>query len=287
MYYIWGITQGLPDLPWHYGLVYMFITTPVLYVILFLIGTGIFAFTIISKILKIDNYLKDESVDSEDEKVNYIWLEIKQFYQRYRFLFFHMFLFFGPLTAILTKGSILYDGWRHLYFLYYGFIFIVIYAVYFIENKFNHLKISYFISGIIVVNFIVVGWFMIKYHPHQQVYFNFLAGKEPISNFEGDYWGVATRQAFEYIEKTDNNSKILVTTRLLPRMFLENKKYLKNPDRIEMSQLGLETTAYDPSFESVYYLTNYRWEDYSPNHDKEVFNIMVKDNKIVQLIKLR
>ena len=51
------------ELPWHYGLVYMFITTPVLYVILFSSWYICFCITaLVSKIINIDDYLKDKKV---------------------------------------------------------------------------------------------------------------------------------------------------------------------------------------------------------------------------------
>ena len=53
---------------------------------------------------------------------------------------------------------------------------------------------------------------MIKDHPHQNVYFNFLAGKNIQTKFELDYWGLSNKQALEYILK--NDSKNIIKDRL-------------------------------------------------------------------------
>ena len=40
---------------------------------------------------------------------------------------------------------------------------------------------------------------MIKNHPHQYVYFNFLAGKNFNKKFEVDYWGLSYKKNIEYL----------------------------------------------------------------------------------------
>ena len=50
---------------------------------------------------------------------------------------------------------------------------------------------------------------MYKNHPHQNVYFNFLAGKNFNERFEMDYFGVSNKRALEYIvEQEDKTVKI-------------------------------------------------------------------------------
>ena len=45
---------------------------------------------------------------------------------------------------------------------------------------------------------------MIKIHPYQNVYFNFLAGKKIEGKFETDYWALSNKQALEYILLNNN-----------------------------------------------------------------------------------
>jgi hypothetical protein len=47
-------------------------------------------------------------------------------------------------------------------------------------------------------------------NPHQNLYFNFLAGKNLSSNWEMDYWGLSNKEALEFILENDNSSSIKV-----------------------------------------------------------------------------
>tara|TARA_B100001758_G_C18143906_1_gene470388 strand:- start:114 stop:515 length:402 start_codon:yes stop_codon:yes gene_type:complete len=49
---------------------------------------------------------------------------------------------------------------------------------------------------------------MIKNHPHQYVYFNFLAGKNFNDKFEMDYWGLSYKKNIEFILDYQKNDKI-------------------------------------------------------------------------------
>ena len=40
---------------------------------------------------------------------------------------------------------------------------------------------------------------MIKIHPYQYTYFNFLAGKNVEKKFDADYWALSNKQALEHI----------------------------------------------------------------------------------------
>lgn len=45
---------------------------------------------------------------------------------------------------------------------------------------------------------------MIKIHPYQYAYFNFLVGKQVEKKFDIDYWGVSNKQALKFILSNNN-----------------------------------------------------------------------------------
>lgn len=47
---------------------------------------------------------------------------------------------------------------------------------------------------------------MVRTHPYQYAYFNFLAGKNVERNFEVDYWGLSNKQAIEYILSSESET---------------------------------------------------------------------------------
>ncbi len=54
------------------------------------------------------------------------------------------------------------------------------------------------------------AWWMVRAHPHQNVYFNELAGGNLRARFELDYWGLGTRAALEYILQHDPADRVRV-----------------------------------------------------------------------------
>ena len=103
---------------------------------------------------------------------------------------------------------------------------------------------------------------MIKYHPHQNVYFNFLVGNKVEKLFELDYWGLANKQAFEYILENDERDTIKVGS--AGPISLENSKkilILKDRNRILITE----------NLKSDYIINNYI--DWNGDYKKKRYNI--------------
>ena len=47
---------------------------------------------------------------------------------------------------------------------------------------------------------------MLKNHPYQYVYFNFLAGKNFNTKFDMDYWGLSNANALKHIAENENRN---------------------------------------------------------------------------------
>ena len=91
----------------------------------------------------------------------------------------------------------------------------------------NYLRKKIWLSKIIVALFLThIAFVMIKDHPHQNVYFNFLAGKNIQKKFELDYWGLSNKQALEYILKNDSNETIRLGA--AGPISIENSKQILN-----------------------------------------------------------
>jgi hypothetical protein len=90
------------SIPWHYAPVWIAVTSPIAILVLFLSG-------IFSTVFEI----KVKGAAFLSERNNRIDLAIT-------------LLFFGPLLAVIQFNSVLYNGWRHLYFIYPAMIWISI-----------------------------------------------------------------------------------------------------------------------------------------------------------------
>ena len=122
-------------------------------------------------------------------------------------------------------------------------LMISIYALNLIKIYFTKRKNKYLYSLILICVLPTLIW-MYKYHPYQNIYFNFIAGKNFNENFEMDYWGLSNRESLEYIaERSDkkitvanisttnlNLSKKIISKELRNKIIISND--LNNSDYI-------------------------------------------------------
>ena len=104
---------------------------------------------------------------------------------------------------------------------------------------------------------------IINMHPHQQVYYNSLAGKDPMELFEGDYWGSSMRQGVEWILNNDDSEQITIISPETCRA-IWSWRFLNENDQSRanyvMKKLNIDLDKYSGD----YFVTNFRgdWQDY-------------------------
>ena len=126
-----------------------------------------------------------------------------------------------------------------------------------------------------------IASFMIINHPYQNVYFNFLAGKNMSiikKKFELDYWGLSYKQALEYIVRNDTNKIIKVLPANHPGKI--NASML---NKIERNKLEFVRSIDD----AKYFLSNFRWHKEEYPYDNEFYSIKVDGGKIMVVYKLK
>ena len=248
------------DVPYIYLPIWILVTTPISFLVFFFIG-------IISFVRQSFNRKMDFSTISNA---------------------FNLFCFFTPIIAAMLFNSTLYDSWRQFHFIYpfmvmifmSGFIFILSRLEFILNNK--GFKPFLFL---VFFTFSLPIYSLVKYHPNQFVYFNDFAGKDPMSNFDGDYWGLSYRQGLEYIAENDDREKIKISVRNSPGR--HNMKILEKRDRDRFEYV-------ENIKESDYYLTNYRWKMKENYHlakidmhpfGKEYFSVNLGQMKILGVYK--
>ncbi|MEW6079781.1 MAG: hypothetical protein AB1724_18385 [Thermodesulfobacteriota bacterium] len=255
-----GKTLMTDALPWHYLPVWMAITIPPVYTFFFVTGaSGILAGLI--------RGAKSDPAGKTEDLLVMAW-------------------FFGPVILVVVLGSTLYDAWRQVFFIYPAFVLLSakgLKSILKITSRWGGRLKPILRAGLIsclTVQMVLVLWFMIKNHPHGNVYFNILAGKnyDGIKNrFEMDYWGLAYRQALETILKTDRREEITV--------FAANDPGVINSFILPEKERKRLWYVIDPR-EADYFITNYRWRKTPYDLDNEVFSVKVKGAKIVSVFRL-
>lgn len=240
---------------WNYIPVWFSITTPVFYLFAGLIGIAL----LIIKFIKTPSTL----LSNTKERNN---------------IFFLICLFIPVLAAILLK-SVLYDGWRHMYFIYPSFVLLAIYGLdFFLKRNKRGLVIA---SSILAFTFI--AGFMVKNYPLQYVYFNnILRVNNPEyirKNFDMDYWGVLYRQSLEYILKNDDSPIINVKVSMYNGWQIIQILPPQDRDRVN----------FVPFEEATYFITNYRWhpQDYDELKEFEYYSFKVANNTVNKIFKLK
>lgn len=169
-----GKFYDIKNLPWHYLLVWIGSSTPILYLFFICIGILTFLFT-----------FKKEFNSNE--------------------IFFDSFLFFSLiffLLAVIFISKSIINGWRHMYFLYPSLIYFSIYS-------FSIIKLRNFFLVLFILSFFYNCHWIIKNHPHQMVFFNSLAGKDLQNKFELDYWGLSIKNSMLQLLKNNKNVTVI------------------------------------------------------------------------------
>jgi len=129
-----------------------------------------------------------------------------------------------------------------------------------------------------------ISYMMIKDHPHQNVYFNFLAGKNVQTKFELDYWGLSNKQALEYILKNDNKNEIKIGS--AGPISIENSKQIlsfSKKNRITISENSKSDYIID---NYINWYGKYKKKRHEiPNNFKIYKEIIVSGKRIISIYK--
>jgi len=184
------------NIPWYYLPIWISITTPVLYLIGFVLGIVLWGLRIIK-----------DSINLRFDKING---------QDFAVAVFTM----GPILAVVLKESVMYDGWRHMYFIYGGIIYFGVYGFSRIHEFLKNKTIGRRAIPILIgINSLVIGGLMIVSHPNQNAYNNKLLKQPSIGQFEADYWGTSFKQLLEELHLKYPEQELYLYSRSEPLYF--------------------------------------------------------------------
>jgi hypothetical protein len=173
---------------------------------------------------------------------------------------FIFFIIFIPIFLIFLLDSVIYNSWRHLFFLYPPLILILIYFINTITKKYRNKKILPYIQIFLLLALLNNFYNLIRLHPHQYVYFNFVFEKNANSLFEIDYWGLSNKSALKNL-LDDNFEKDTITVGVasFTNLYL-SKKMLPLEYKNKLIITGQE-------FSNVDYIYNNNYFEINPNYD--------------------
>jgi len=218
--------------PWHYQVVWIVVTSPVIIILLFVLGLFFSTRRLFNRLIVVD------------KKSNELWRGENEIIDIY-----FMLMTLLPIFLFINKG-IGYDGWRQLYFIYPSIILISIFGIYYLNLFLKSRLFKIIIYSAIIFNLTYLTFWNYKFHPHQYVYFNFLFKDKFDNNFEKDYWGVSNSESIQYI--IDNNDKYPIKIATKSFSSLEHGFLILNKE--DKNKISI---IYDLA-EAEFIITNYR-----------------------------
>ena len=179
-------------MPWYYLPITILITTPIFYILLFIIGLFI--------VIKI---LGKNLFNLENTKEN-IWKNELEL-----FLLYSLLIVFLPIFLVIELKATVYTGWRQIYFIYPSIIFVCVYGLdYILKYK----RFKNYIYSLVFFSILINFYSLVKNHPYQYTFYNLLITNKNLKNFELDYYGVSNLKILKKISllSKKNVNKIYV-----------------------------------------------------------------------------
>ena len=166
------------ELPVEYLPVWIAISSPLGYLLVFILGLFLTPF-ILFKLFK-----------------------SKELGYKFHVLLFSLYTVLLSYGAIIFFNSTLYGDWRHLYYIYTSLVLMGVLGLDFLLEK--NVKLFYVSVSFIVLSLFSSFVWMKKNHPHYYVYFNVFARKDWDYKWERDYWRLSTKQLLEEFIEINN-----------------------------------------------------------------------------------
>ncbi|MGH7680142.1 MAG: hypothetical protein ACRENU_16855 [Gemmatimonadaceae bacterium] len=249
------------DLPWDYVPTWILITTPIVVSALFIVGA---TWALVGLAKSPREYLRGER---QRDVIVLCW-------------------FFAPVLGTVILRPIMYDAWRHLFFVFPALVYlagigmeaVVTTAIARVGDARRPLVNAAAAVTLLLCLAPAVA-FMVANHPFEYLYFNRLAGRDMAEikqRFELDYWGLSYRKALEHIVRSDSSAAIHVQVANYPGVV--NSLMLEPRDRARIRYVAPE--------EAEYFVTNYRFHPQDYPLSDEVFSVRVGNASIVSVFRL-
>lgn len=178
----WFMGRTLTDTPWYYVPVWIAVSTPPLYTLLFIAGTAAGG----ALLLRPSRLLREPHV-----AIAFAW-------------------FFLPLLAILLTGAGLYTEWRHVFFIYPAFILLALLGLRSLGSIGSHMPgpwLRHAPKAALAVQLALTGTWMLQNHPFQHSYFA-LNTPAMARSFGVDAWELSYLQAVEFVHRHDRGDAV-------------------------------------------------------------------------------
>lgn len=250
-----GKIIGGKEIPWYYIPVWLLISLPLWYIVLFVLIIGVIAYGLV-KIVK--------------QKRKF---EIVTVFKN-KYMLWAALVGFLPWLATAIMKSTLYNGWRHCYFILPPIVFVIVGGLSYLWERFETVKIlKRGIVVMIVLGLLLQSGWIVKNHPYEMVYLNPVARSNG-DQFDRDYWHLSMVELSKYILANDDSPKITIQA--------PNDIFMRLLSKEDRERIVLEKEN------PMYYIDTYRGKTGNDNKMEgyeEYYSITVDGYRIATVYK--
>ncbi|RZK61350.1 MAG: phospholipid carrier-dependent glycosyltransferase [Hymenobacter sp.] len=245
------------ELPWSYAPIWIGITTPLLYLAAFAVGLA----SMLAQLVRRRGRLY--ATDAEWQDLLFLGLGL------------------APLLAVILLHSVLYDGWRQLYFAYPMLLLVALRGLLAVWH-WRPGGAAWWqpaLSTGVAACLLVTATQMVRLHPYQNVYFNSLARQPLEANYAVDYWGLSYQRGMEWIAAHDARPEVRVYSPL------------KHPVVLSRLMLPLAERArirlVDQPAQADYFVTNYLFHPQPYPYPGLAYTVAAGGTRLLGVYRLR
>jgi hypothetical protein len=244
------------DLPWHYPLVWLSVTTPLAYQAAGLLGLGVAAVALLRHPAA---RLRQPSGQLDALLAGWLLL---------------------PLGLVIGLHSVLYDGWRHVYFVYPALLLLAVRGGQWLWQQRGRSAswraLARGLGALAAAEALFTAGRMVAMHPFEQTFFSYLPAQQVEQLFERDYWALSYRQGLEFVVAQQPSGVIPIDVSHIPPLD-NNKVWLSTADQARL--------VLQPGAAGRYLITAYRHTAgaYPDTVGREVYAIRANGVKILSV----
>ena len=180
-------------------------------------------------------------------------------------------------VAVVVVTPSMYNGWRQTYFLYAPFCALAAFGLHWLASVSGGAGVRAGVYTLAGVGILLVVLQMVRIHPYQQAYFNFLVDRETPGRlgdqYPVEYWGTAYLDGLRWL--TETYPDFLIQVRAINNHDYRNRAFLPESDRQRIALKGEGEAIPD------FYMTNHFNNDFNRRkvavfapivHRREVYN---------------
>ncbi len=202
-----------------------------------------------------------------------------------RFQWLLLACFVLPTMAVIVLKPTLYNGWRHMYFLYAPFCLLATFGLYQLVSlsRKKYWQVGVYALAGVGLGIVVIE--MMQIHPYQHLYFNALVDRRTPESlrtqYEMDYWVTSRRQGLEYLLERYPDSPVHV--------------YRRRSGHADINRIILPATerrriVIGPARADVYFFRHYRHQAWQgrrlPKALEPLYTVKVYNNTIVTIMNI-